>query len=94
MKSKLATLLFLSLMIFSTNSRANDFGQLDESTQFELEQQRVMELVGSASDTRASINQGRSLAGDTEEEIAWANEFDKLMNDNSDVDYLEKSLEL
>lgn len=81
-------------MIFSSSSRASDFGQLDESTQFELEQQRVMELIGSASDTRASINQGRSLAGDTEEEIAWSNEFDKLMNDNSEVDYLEKSLEL
>lgn len=85
----------LSLItLLSTSIFANDFGTIDAATEEKWQQERVMELVGSSSDYRNSINKGRSIAGQTNEEIKWANEFDQLMSSNDDKDYLEMSLKL
>ena len=57
------------------------------------QKQRVQEILENSRATRASLNT-RKIASFTAEEKAWANEFEVLMQDNSNVDYLKLSLEL
>ena len=91
----LRTLFTLTLItVFSPNILASDFGTIDSDTQAKWQQERVVELVGTSSDYRSSINKGRSIAGQTADELKWANEFETLMSSHDDKDYLEMSLNL
>ncbi len=93
MKTRIAALITLSL-ILSSSILASDFGTISQDTQDQWREQRVNELVGRSSDYRASINKGRSIAGQTQDELKWANEYEELMNSNDNKDYLELSLKL
>ncbi len=86
----------LATLFTSTSLFASDFGSIDEATRLQWEEQRVVDLVGASSDYRASINKGRSIAGQTASELKWAQEFETLMNSKNDdnTDYLELALKL
>lgn len=93
MKSRIAALIIIALT-FSSSIFASNFGTISEETQNQWQEQRVHELVGRSSDYRASINKGRSIAGQTQDELKWANEYESLMNSNDNTDYLELALKL
>lgn len=85
----------LSLAILATpQTLANDFGQIDQKTMLSLHEERVHNLVASSADIRSSIEGGRSVAGRSPEEESWANEFESLMDDSSEKDYLGMALKL
>jgi len=95
-KAMNAIITLFTFTILSTSLYAADaaFGTIDKETQLKWQEQQVMDLVGESSDYRASINKGRSIAGQTQDELRWANEFENLMNSQEDKDYLEMALKL
>lgn len=96
LKSKMVTLLFLFFITLSSSvkSHAFELGKIQREELYKMGQQRVHELVEYSQKTRKNIQTGRDIAGKTEEEIFWIEKFEKLMNDTSDTDYLQKALEL
>lgn len=88
-KSILFTLALLSI----TQVYADNFGTVSEDVKLQEQEERIQQLVADSAQTRKWLN-GRSVAGMTAEDKYWADEFDKLMDDESDRDYLEESLKL
>lgn len=80
--------------MFSPQLMAEDYGKLNPDSLFSLNEERVHNLVASSSDIRNTLEGGRSVAGQTAKEEAWAQEYVDLMKTEDDVDYLGLSLEL
>ena len=82
----------LSLMTFF-HVQANDFGTLSDEVKLKEQEERVQQLVADSAQIRKWLN-GRSVAGMSAEDKYWADEFNRMMDDESEVDYLEESLNL
>jgi len=81
------------MTLFSTG--ANDsFGSLNESTNMDITESRVHTIVANSNEYRQSIQGGRSVAGFSQEDTKWAEEFESLMKDEREKDYLGMSLKL
>ncbi len=90
MKLLITVLIFLS----SFASQAANFGQIENGSLISLHEERVHNLVASSSDIRKSIETGRSVAGSSDADRKWASEFENLMNEEGEKDYLGLALEL
>lgn len=88
----IVTILFLMTIISTTAN--GTFGSLDESTNMDITESRVQNIVANSNEYRQSIQGGRSVAGFSQEETRWAEEFESLMKDESEKDYLGMSLKL
>lgn len=88
----LITILTFSSLI--SMAQASEFGTIDAVTEAKWQKERVIQLVGDSADFRSDLNKGRSIAGQSQDDLKWANEFDTLMQSNDNVDYLEKALQL
>lgn len=92
---KAITLLSLILTVSTFSpALAENFGQIDSEKLISLEEERVHNLVASSADIRKSIETGRSVAGQSEQDEKWASEFEGLMKDNQEKDYLGMALSL
>ena len=88
----IVSIIFL-MTLFSTG--ANDsFGSLNESTNMDITESRVHTIVANSNEYRQSIQGGRSVAGFSQEDTKWAEEFESLMKDEREKDYLGMSLKL
>lgn len=92
MKTTIA-LIALTFAISSTIF-ASDFGTISKEVQNQWEEARIHDLVAQSSDDRSSISKRRSIAGQSTQEIKWANDFETLMNSNDNKDYLGLALKL
>ena len=80
---------FLSIFVFSIS--ANDFGAYTERAKIHLQEERVKDLISQAKQSRDNIENSRDIATFSPQDKKWAQEFDTLMADESEVDYLEKA---
>lgn len=88
-------LIFLSLTLFTApQALADSYGELGSKTMISLHEERIHNLVASSADIRNSIEGGRSVAGRSPQEEAWAQEFESLMENSEEKDYLEMALKL
>lgn len=96
MKRMIKTLVAISFtaIIFTPSSLADTLGQLNNDNMISLHEERVHNLVANSADIRSSIETGRSVAGVSEKDQQWAQEFNDLMKDESEKDYLAMALEL
>tara|TARA_R110002072_G_scaffold64203_7_gene159882 strand:+ start:46286 stop:46630 length:345 start_codon:yes stop_codon:yes gene_type:complete len=89
---KITTIIAFSLFL-GQQALATDPSQMDQDYQLRLSEQRVKELVSNVQAWKDS-NIGRQIAGRTSEDERWSNEWNTLMDDESDKDYLKMSVEL
>lgn len=89
-----SVLFFLFAFVFATQVLANDPSTQDQDYQVRMSEQRVNDLVKSVQQWRNDLNVGREVAGRTSEDERWAQEWNNLMDDGSDKDYLKMSAEL
>jgi len=82
----------MGLLIFSTT--ASDFGTYTERAKNHLQEERVKHMVTQSQSARQEVESGREVANFSSEDKAWADEYTKLMSDDSSTDYLKKSIEL
>lgn len=82
------------ILLTSPTALANNYGELGEGAMIGLHEERVHNLVASSADIRKSIEGGRSVAGRSPEEEAWAQEYESLMEDSDEKDYLGLALKL
>ena len=87
----LLTLLFSSQILMAEDT---NFGKLDPDALISLHEERIHNLVASSSDIRRSLEGGRSVAGQSAQEQAWAQEYVDLMKNEDENDYLGLALEL
>jgi DNA-binding HxlR family transcriptional regulator len=92
--TKTLVALSLSAIMFTPNTLADTLGQIDQSSLISLQEERVHNLVANSADIRSSIETGRSVAGVSENDQKWAQEYQNLMQDESEKDYLEMALKL
>lgn len=72
--------------------QASEISQLPQDLGIDHEA-RVQSLIETSQATRKMANT-RKIANLNAEDRYWANEFDKIMNDDSNKDYLDLCLEL
>lgn len=96
MKTMTKTLAAISLtaLFLTPSTLADSLGQLESDKLISLHEERVHNLVANSVDIRSSIETGRSIAGVSEQDQKWAQEFNDLMSDESEKDYLGMALEL
>lgn len=91
---KAIIIITLAFTLFNPTAQAGDLGKLESNNLISLHEERVHNLVANSSDIRSSIEVGRSVAGVSEEDKKWAQEFTDLMNDESEKDYLGMAAKL
>ncbi len=89
------TLLTATLIMISTVSiaEANDFGTYQADIDFEQNYSDSMKAITASKNLRKLLTNDRSIAGMSSRDENWANEFDRIMNDDK-TDYLEQALKL
>lgn len=90
----LKSIVSILLLVTVSQTFASEYGSLNGADLISLDEERVHNLVASSAEIRGNISVGRNVAGQTEEEQKWASEYDSLMDDNSEVDYLELASKL
>lgn len=84
--------MFSFFFFFCLSLQASEISQLPSDLGIDHEA-RVQSLIETSQATRKMANT-RKIANLNAEDRYWANEFDKIMNDDSDKDYLDLCLEL
>lgn len=92
--TKTIVALSLSAIVFTPTALADSLGQLESQSLISLHEERVHNLVANSADIRSSIETGRSVAGVSEDDQKWAQEYQDLMQDNAEKDYLGMALKL
>jgi molybdopterin converting factor small subunit len=86
-KISIITLLSLiSIQIFAYDYE--NFGKLPEEVIQKEQAEFIENLVASSRDLRKEMATFRNIASFTAEDEYWANEYEKLMEDNTEKDYL------
>ena len=89
---KLIIAVFITLL--SQTILANDFGTYTERAKQHLKEERVKAIVSSSVSERSEIEKSRDIASFSPQDKAWEQEYETLMNDDSDRDYLQESMDL
>ena len=83
---KILLLLLISFQTFSYDYE--NFGKLPDEIIQKLEDESIENLVADSRSLRKEAVTFRNIASFTAEDEYWANEYEKLMKDNSEKDYL------
>jgi hypothetical protein len=89
------TLLTATLILISSVSiaEANDFGTYQADIDFEQNYSDSTKAITASKNLRKLLTNDRSIAGMSRADEKWANEFERIMADNS-TNYLELALKL
>lgn len=89
---KLTITIFTTLLTYS--AFASDFGTYTQRAKEHLKKERIRAIVSSSEIERSKVETTRDIASFSPQDKAWAKEYETLMNDNSERDYLKEALEL
>ena len=92
MTVKSIILLVFMIILCTSNAFANEFGSYSPSLDSNQTLDDAQAAVASSQALRQEISASaaRTIASFSEEDKKWAREFEELMEDDSELDYLEK----
>lgn len=83
------TIFAAALMLTSLFTFAND----NFTSELEASEFRVNDLIANSAEWREQM-QGRNLASQNEEDRKWAKQWDEIMSDQTDKNWMDLSLKL